>query len=69
MQKNIMRSFLQKEPEIFLKKIWCKYHLLAAYELEQNEDKIKECLVYLDQHGNNTYMAKIAREKRKSMDI
>ena len=31
-------------------KIWCKYHLLAAYELEQNEDKIKECLVYLDQH-------------------
>ena len=43
--------------------------LLAAYELEQNEDKIKECLVYLDQHGNNTYMAKIAREKRKSMDI
>ena len=50
-------------------KIWCKYHLLAAYELEQNEDKIKECLVYLDQHGNNTYMAKIAREKRKSMDI
>ena len=50
-------------------KIWCKYHLLAAYELEQNEDKIKECLVFLDQHGNNTYMAKIAREKRKSMDI
>ena len=43
--------------------------MLAAYELEQNEDKIKECLVYLDQHGNNTYMAKIAREKRKSMDI
>ena len=38
----------------------------SAYELEQNEDKIKECLVYLDQHGNNTYMAKIAREKRKS---
>lgn len=67
--KEYYEKLFTKGTRNLSEKIWCKYHLLAAYELEQNEDKIKECLVYLDQHGNNTYMAKIAREKRKSMDI
>ena len=67
--KEYYEKLFAKGTRNLSEKIWCKYHLLAAYELEQNEDKIKECLVYLDQHGNNTYMAKIAREKRKSMDI
>ncbi len=66
--KEYYKKLFTKGTRNLSEKIWCKYHLLAAYELEQNEDKIKECLVYLDQHGNNTYMAKIAREKRKSME-
>ena len=65
-KQNVAKEYYEK---LFTKgtrnlseKVWCKYHLLAIYEKEQNQEKIEECLQYLDQYGNNTYMAKEARE-------
>lgn len=50
-------------------KLWCKYHLLAIYEREQNMEKVNECIQYLDLHGNNTYMAKEARKRLRDNGI
>lgn len=72
-KQNVAKEYYEK---LFAKgtrnlseKVWCKYHLLAIYEREKNEEKMKECMQYLDQYGNNTYMAEEARKRQQSMDI
>lgn len=72
-KQNVAKEYYEK---LFAKgtrnlseKVWCKYHLLTIYEREQNQEKIEECLQYLDQYGNNTYMAKEARKQHLNTDI
>lgn len=72
-KQNVAKEYYEK---LFAKgtrnlseKVWCKYHLLAIYDREQNQEKADECIHYLEQHGNNTYMAKEARKRHLSTDI
>lgn len=50
-------------------RVWCKYHLMAVYESEGNQEKVRECLLYLAEHGNNTYMAEEARKKLSNLQV
>ena len=59
--------FYQKEWEnsenTMLTKVRIQYNLSLIYDGLGEDEKYKESLTYVARHGNNTFMARIAREK------
>ncbi|MCL2286261.1 MAG: hypothetical protein FWC32_07835 [Firmicutes bacterium] len=53
----------ENSENIMLNKVRIQYNLSLIYEGLGEDEKYKESLTYVARHGNNTFMARMAREK------